>query len=86
MTDWPLSLFSPDPEHGWNLTAHRKKAQTEKAQVHRESAGAQGKAQAPNLHNDKDPVRESDWDSGRGRKPVKADGTSHGNSSGPPRW
>ena len=48
--------------------AQTEKAQTEKAQVHRESAGAQRKAQAPNLHNDKDPVRESDWNSGRGRK------------------
>ena len=62
MTDWPLSLFSPDSEHGWNLTAHKKRRRTEK------SAGAQGKAQAPNLHNDKDPVRESDWDADRGRK------------------
>ena len=41
---------------------------SQKKSADRESAGAQGKAQAPNLHNDKDPVRESDWDSGRGRK------------------
>ena len=41
---------------------------SQKAQEHIESAGAQKKAQEPNLHKDSDPVRESDWDSGRGRK------------------